>query len=70
MSLWLRIALGAGILGLMTTKPGIAGSLLILAIALVIGLAGGLRSGRTSLRPAESLKAGVLPMNHDERAAG
>lgn len=48
-SLRLRIALGVGILGLMTVKPGAAGSWLILAAAAAAGLVAGIARGS---RPA------------------
>ncbi len=45
-SLRVRIAIGLGILGLMTLKPEAAGSAAILAAALVAGLAGAPRAAR------------------------
>jgi hypothetical protein len=44
-----RFAIGIGILGLMTIKPGVAGSLAIMGAALVAGLA---LAGRAAWRPA------------------
>jgi hypothetical protein len=45
-SLRVRVALGVGILALMTLKPGLAGSLLILAAAAIGGLLAGVPSPR------------------------
>lgn len=54
-SLQLRIALGVGILGLMTMKPGVSGALAIMGAALVSGLGVAIRSTR---RPAPAVIQG------------
>jgi hypothetical protein len=69
MSLWLRAALGTGILGLMTIKPGVTGSLVSLAAALVVGLAAGIRSIATRPVAAEPDEALEHRVGHEERAA-
>ncbi len=53
-SLRLRIALGVGILGLMTVKPGAAGSWLVLAAAAAAGLIASIARGS---RPAATTAA-------------
>ena len=45
-SLWLRVAIAVGILGLMTVKPEAPGSLAILGAAVVVGLGVGIRRRR------------------------
>jgi hypothetical protein len=54
-SLSLRASLAIGILVLMTTKPGWINSTAILAIAVVFGLAGALRSDRRAVQPLAQL---------------
>jgi hypothetical protein len=50
-SLWLRASIATGVLVLMNTKPGWAGSSAILAVAVLFGLAGALLSERRTERP-------------------
>ncbi|HET9984450.1 MAG TPA: hypothetical protein VFQ38_12710 [Longimicrobiales bacterium] len=45
-SLRLRVALGVAILGLMTLKPGVPGSLAVLAAGLMLGLGAAVGAGR------------------------
>jgi hypothetical protein len=52
-SLWLRLAIGVGILGLMTAKPDALGSLVIVGVALAIGLGAAVRRHRKDI-PAGS----------------
>jgi hypothetical protein len=56
-SLRLRIAIGIGILGLMTIKPGAAGSLLILAAAALSGLVASIPFAARRSRLAETTGA-------------
>src|SRR5919106_1707348 len=56
LSLWLRVALAIGILALMTMKPGVLGSVAIMALALALGAAAGLYSKRSS-EPARTRRA-------------
>jgi hypothetical protein len=58
-SLRLRIALATGIIGLMTMKPGAAGSLVIAAVAVVAGLVAGVALGTN--RAAVARHEGVRP---------
>ncbi len=53
-SLRLRLAIGVGILALMTFKPGAAGSTLVLAAAAVLGIAAGLPLASPRALPAET----------------
>lgn len=56
-SLRIRVALGVGILGLMTAKPGAAGSWLILALAAAAGVvAGALAPSAPSARDARQVE--------------
>jgi hypothetical protein len=50
-SLWLRASIAIGILVLMNTKPGWVGASATLAVAVLFGLAGALRSERRRVRP-------------------
>jgi hypothetical protein len=45
-SLWLRVAIAVGILGLMTVKPDALGSLAIMGAAIVLGAGAAMRPGR------------------------
>jgi hypothetical protein len=45
-SLWLRLAIAVGILGLMTVKPEVFGSLGIMGAAVVVGVGAALRLSR------------------------
>src|ERR687891_468762 len=57
LSLWLRVALAIGILALMTMKPGVLGSVAIMALSLALGAAVGLRSKRSRREPARTRRA-------------
>jgi len=59
-SLSLRVAIGIGILGLMTVKPDAVGSIAILGTATAAGLIGSLPVGWRRGRPAE-LRQGTTP---------
>jgi hypothetical protein len=52
-SLWVRLAIAVGILGLMTVKPDALGSLVILGVALAVGLGAVVRHHRKDI-PAGS----------------
>jgi hypothetical protein len=45
-SLWLRLAIAVGILGLMTAKPGALGSLEIMGAAVLVGIGAAIRLSR------------------------
>lgn len=57
MSLQLRVAIGVGIIGLMTMKPGAQGSLLVLALAGAVGVVGAVRE---AVRHESSARGGAV----------
>jgi hypothetical protein len=67
-SLRLRMALGTGILGLMTMKTGTAGSMLILVAAVAAGLIAGIRP-RTQSAPGARRTSPALSLTHDRSGA-
>jgi hypothetical protein len=57
LSLWLRVALAIGILALMTMKPGVLGSIGVMALAAALGVAAALRSRRSRSEPLRTRPA-------------
>jgi hypothetical protein len=67
-SLWLRLAIAVGILGLMTVKPEVLGSVGIMGAAVLFGVAAAIRpSRRRTLVTVEELDSGG---RRDERVVG
>lgn len=64
LSLWLRLAVLVGIVGLMTLKPALLGSVILMATAVVAGLIAGLRSGP----PPASNRRNPPPANRSARS--
>src|SRR5438309_314415 len=54
LSAWVRTALGLGVIFVMAIKPGAAGSLTALGVALALGLVVGFPRGRAVARPQAS----------------
>jgi hypothetical protein len=48
-SLWLRVAIAVGILGLMTVKPDVLGSLALIGAAVAVGVSGAIRPSRRTV---------------------
>jgi len=57
-SLWLRLAIAVGILGLMTVKPGALGSLVIMGAAVAVGAGAAVRPQRKDVLAASRSEAG------------
>lgn len=76
LSLWLRVAVLVGIVGLMTLKPALWGSVILMATAIVAGLIAGLRTGpppaskRWSPRPADRSAGSDARATTDESRGG
>jgi hypothetical protein len=56
MSLWLRLAIAVGILGLMTVKPKVLGSLAIMGAAVAVGAGAAARPHLKGVHAASSLR--------------
>lgn len=58
LSMWLRTSLFLGVVFLMSNKPGVAGALTAMGVALVLGLGAGIPSWRGGARTASSAVRG------------